>query len=444
MNRAIIDHYRCPDDVVDIRLAGNASKGPGYFRFGPETICYGNLASWMPSYRLNGTVYDAATDVRIDDGSVYVPFDPDDVIDNLRLERYCPDGGRSAVLNLYYRLRPFLSARVRSRLQRARLSDWKAIGFPRWPVDRTVECLFGQLLVLAMRAQGIERVPFVWFWPDAATSCVVMTHDVEEASGRDFCSQLMDMDDGIGIKSSFQIVPEERYPVPDSFLDEMRGRGFEINVHDLNHDGRLFVDRASFLRRASRINMFGRRYGALGFRSGSLYRNQAWYGALEFSYDMSVPNVAHLDPQRGGCCTVMPYFIGRILELPVTTIQDYSLFHILNDYSIDLWKQQLEAISNAHGLAAFIVHPDYIIASRARATYEELLEHLACMREQRRTWITLPREVARWWRDRSRLRVVADKGRWRIEGEGKERARLAFAVLVGDSLEFGLEKAASA
>ena len=59
---------------------------------------------------------------------------------------------------------------------------------------------------------------------------------------------------------------------------------------------------------------------------------------------MSVPNVAHLEPQRGGCCTVMPYFIGDILELPLTTTQDYSLFHILGDYSIALWKQQIELI----------------------------------------------------------------------------------------------------
>ncbi len=59
---------------------------------------------------------------------------------------------------------------------------------------------------------------------------------------------------------------------------------------------------------------------------------------------MSVPNVAHLDPQRGGCCTVMPYFIGDILEIPVTTIQDYTLFNILNDFSTRIWKEQTAII----------------------------------------------------------------------------------------------------
>src|ERR1700704_1194553 len=186
----------------------------------------------------------------------------------------------------------------------------------------------------------------------------------------------MDLDDSVGIKSAFQIVPEGRYPVPKALLDEIRSRGFEINVHDLNHSGRLFSNRKDFSRLAERINQYGREYGADGFRSGALYRNQAWFGGLDFSYDMSVPSVAHLDPQRGGCCTVMPFFIGNILELPVTTVQDYTLFHILNDYSLDVWKRQLDAITQQHGLASFIVHLDYVIEKRARTTYQRLLELL--------------------------------------------------------------------
>ncbi len=90
-----------------------------------------------------------------------------------------------------------------------------------------------------------------------------------------------------------------------------------------------------------------------------MYREQEWFDAFDFSYDMSVPNVAHLEPQRGGCCTVMPYFIGTILELPLTTTQDYSLFHILGDYSIASWKRQL-ARSWRQRPGQFIAHPDYL------------------------------------------------------------------------------------
>jgi hypothetical protein len=130
----------------------------------------------------------------------------------------------------------------------------------------------------------------------------------------------------------------------------------------------------------------------------------------------------------------MPFFIGRILELPLTTTQDYSLFHILNDYSTDLWRQQLQSIADRHGLATFIVHPDYIIESRARRTYGLLLEHLARARDERRTWITLPREVDRWWRNRRQMTLVHDGARWRIEGPDSDRARLAYATLADDSL----------
>ena len=143
----------------------------------------------------------------------------------------------------------------------------------------------------------------------------------------------MDIDDSFGIKASFQIVPEERYSAPFNLMDTMRNRGFEVNIQDLNHDGRLFDNKEEFLRRASIVNKYAQLQKAKGFRAAMLYRRPDWYDNLDFSFDMSMPNVAHLDPQRGGCCTVLPYFIGRILELPVTTTQDYTLFHILNQRS---------------------------------------------------------------------------------------------------------------
>lgn len=266
-----------------------------------------------------------------------------------------------------------------------------------------------------------------------------MTHDVETREGRDFCPSLMDLNDSYGIKASFQVVPEQRYEVPASYLDEIRSRGFEINVQDLNHDGHLFRDRKEFLVRARKINEYGRQFRAVGFRSAVLYRRQEWYTALEFSYDMSVPNVAHLDPQRGGCCTVMPYFVGELVELPVTMTQDYSLFHILKDHSIELWKKQAELVMAKHGLMNFIIHPDYIIGSEERATYESLLGYLTGLRSEKNVWIPLPAEAASWWRARSQMKLVEVNGDWRIEGKGKERARIAYASENDGQLEFSFE-----
>ena len=69
------------------------------------------------------------------------------------------------------------------------------------------------------------------------------------------------------------------------------------------------------------------------------------------------------EPKRGGCCTVFPFFVCNVLELPLTTSQDYSIFHILNDYSIDLWKKQLDLIRKRNGLISFLAHPDYLITN---------------------------------------------------------------------------------
>ena len=178
----------------------------------------------------------------------------------------------------------------------------------------------------------------------------------------------------------------------------------------MNHDGLLFSDRNLFLARAERINAYGEQFGASGFRAGVLYHNLDWYDGLNFSYDMSVPSVGNLEPQRGGCCSVMPYFIGRILELPVTTTQDYTLFHILRQYSADLWKGQVARIMERHGLASFIIHPDYLLEARALDTYRSLLGHLADLREQGKLWIALPGEVDQWWRARSQMKLVYKGG----------------------------------
>jgi hypothetical protein len=250
---------------------------------------------------------------------------------------------------------------------------------------------------------------------------------VEAQAGLDFCPQLMDIDDSFGIKSSFQLVPEKRYVVFDDVLNSFRQRGFEINVHDLNHDGHLYSEREEFLRRARKINRYARRYGARGFRSGALYRNLNWYDALEFDYDMSVPSAGHLEAQGGGCCTIRPYFINKMVELPVTTTQDYSLFHILNDYSIDLWKQEIETIMQRHGLMSFIVHPDYIREKKAQQTYHLLLGHLAQLRAEGKIWIALPGEVADWWRQRSQMTLVYDQGEWQVSGPNAEKAKVAYA-----------------
>jgi hypothetical protein len=325
---------------------------------------------------------------------------------------------------------------LRRHLQRFYLRDWEKREFPRWPVDTSVESTMEAALRLSMKALGVSEVPFIWFWPDGAQACAVVTHDVETVVGRDFCERLMDIDDSYGIRSSFQVIPESRYEVPMSYLEGIRGRGFEVNVHDLSHDGNLFVDYEEFGRRAVAIDKYREKFGSRGFRSGVLYRNIDWIRLLHFEYDMSVPNVAHLDPQRGGCCTTFPYFIGNMLEIPVTLIQDYSLFNILRHYGVDLWERQMHAIREKHGLINVIVHPDYIVREREQSVYKGLLRRLSALREAAGLWIALPAEMNDWWRQRNQMRLVRSGKAWEIAGEGKERARIAYARLEHDRLVY--------
>ena len=446
VDSALVEHYRCPEQFAAFTLTGEPSEDEGYFRFGADAICYGRSSSGYRAKSVTHELYDALSDVGADGRTLRLPFNPSDVILNLRYERYTAASHRngkvapSSVINrAYYLARPFLALSVRKHLQRMWLRDWVDIRFPHWPVDPTVEHIFERLLLLTLKAQSIEKIPFIWFWPDGAQSCVIMTHDVETARGKSFCSQLMDLDDQFGIKASFQIVPEGRYPISGRFLDSIRDRGFEVNVHDLNHDGHLFLDKKQFLRRAERINQYGREFTAAGFRAAVLNRNLEWLRKLDFAYDMSVPSVGHLDAQRGGCCSVMPFFVGKMLELPVTTTQDYTLFNIFNQYSIDLWKQQTTLITKKHGLVSFIIHPDYVIGQRARETYKKLLGYLSQLRSEGKTWFALPKAVNDWWRDRSRMKLLRRGNKWEIDGPNKERARVAFASFDGNKIVYRLQ-----
>ena len=215
-------------------------------------------------------------------------------------------------------------------------------------------------------------------------------------------------------------------------------RGFEVNIHDLKHDGRLFADHGGVPAPSEMHQQLRAGIRRPRIRSGILYRNADWFDAFEFSYDMSCPNVAHLDPQRGGCCTAMPFFIGKIIEFPLICTQDYTLFQILGDYPIDLWKRKIALLREQHGLISVIVHPDYIREQRAQDTYKALLGHLAGMRAEGSIWTALPRDVANWWRERSKMELVQENGEWRVEGPGKERARVAYASLAGDTVTYSL------
>ncbi|HXM93118.1 MAG TPA: glycosyltransferase [Candidatus Dormibacteraeota bacterium] len=444
MSQSFFEHFRCPDNATRFYVDRELSGRPGYFRFGEDIICFGTTSAVAVASQVDGRIGDISSKVCLHDRSIGLPFDPDEVVDNLRYERYVGKmdddatrlGAHPFIRALYYLCRPFLPLPIRSFLQRIRLRGELENPFPHWPVDRTVDHLYEKLMELAIQAGGNAPIPFIWFWPDGAKAALILTHDVESKAGAEFCSELMALDSEFGFRSSFQIVPEKRYKVTAQFLQNIKDLGFEVNVHDLNHDGNLFRERGEFLRRAGKINQYALKFGTTGFRSGALYRNVRWFDAFKITYDMSVPNVGHLDPQNGGCCTVMPYFIGDVLEIPVTETQDYSLFHILNQYSIDLWRRQTEIILRGNGIINLITHPDYLMERKAQYIYRQLLGYLAEIRSSEGIWATLPAEIDRWWRMRRAMKLVRAGEGWQIEGEGRERAKIAYACLVDGRVQY--------
>ncbi len=439
----MISRYFKPAEDIAARLTHAALAEPvGFFTFG-GCVCYGRNSLGHVGDSPDGDLPDLSD--QADCGGICtLPFDLCEVVDNLLCEKYVSDQrgpqwlGKRAARAAYYLLRPMLGVSVRKHLQRRSLKGWEAIRFPQWPVDFTVDHLMRCVFGLAIPAE--QEAPFVWFWPRGHRSCLILTHDVETAEGRDFCEALMDIDESYGFKSSFQFVPEKRYQVPESILDRICERGFEVNIHGLNHDGRLFSSHATFSGRAAQINEHGRTLGARGFRSPVLYRNARWMNELDFDYDMSFPNVAHLDPQRGGCCTVMPYFIGNMVELPLTTVQDYSLFNILGEYSIDIWTEQAKAIAANNGLISLNIHPDYLNSKQALDAYRSLLAFLKAFAEEQDCWHALPGHVAQWWRSRDAVSVSPDGALLGPQGDHTAGVRCARASAKGDKLEMRVEE----
>ncbi len=443
---AFLDHTKCPPASTEPITCLPGTGAEGFFRLGDLRL-YGRANGGSTSSGPSEILSSIDFLVRDGNGSVALPFDPTEIINNLRFEKYAGAANtqnsritdnKSLSRRLYYAIRPLLPVKVRKHLQRIALQDWSKITFPAWPVDTTVEDFVDWLWIRIFQVSGAKQIPFIWYWPKSFSSCAIMTHDVETGVGQDFCPTMLKIEQEYGIKSAFELVPEVRYEISQEVMEAIRRAGSEVCVHGLNHDGRLFSSEELFRSRAKAINQYAEKWGARGFRSPVMYRNLSWYDAFHFSYDMSVPNVAHLDPQRGGCCTVFPYFVGDILELPLTTTQDYPLFNIIRSNPMEMWSKQVDSIVAKNGLASFIIHPDYIIEPERQALYRALLQMLKRYSSEKNVWLALPREVDTWWRARAAMYLECEDGNWTVRGNGSDRATVAYATLENGIVKYVL------
>jgi hypothetical protein len=213
---AFLDYYRCPAALARLTPAASPAKTSGYFRFG-DAIGYGRCSGIRPVGHAADDLTDCLPCAAVGDEGVQLPFDLSEVVTNLRQERYRRNGysflerttSSEASQRLYYLLRPLLGVGLRKHLQKVRLRGWENIAFPEWPVDFSVERLMENSMALLLQSYG-GPIPFIWFWPQGATACAMMTHDVEGQVGAEFSEQLMDVDDTYGIKSAFQLIPEQQ------------------------------------------------------------------------------------------------------------------------------------------------------------------------------------------------------------------------------------------
>ena len=340
--------------------------------------------------------------LRLGDGSVIVPFDFDEAYQNFLSERWRVQTDLRALgesqLTFYYRVKRLLPRELQLALRRLFIRLRTTPAFPGWPLELSVDRLARFYARCLLAHAEVEQAPFTWFWPEAYHAALILTHDVETGDGLRRALELADLEQERGFRSSFNVVAGD-YPIDDGILRELADRGFEIGLHGLHHDRSLFSSRAEFERQLPALVEAAERFGSHGFRSPATHRVLEWLPELPALYDCTVPHADRYEPQPGGCCSLWPYSIGRIVELPWTLPQDHILFTLLRQRSAAVWLQQVQEIERRFGLIQCLSHPDrgYLGDADKRAHYVELLDALA---ERPALWRALPREVAAWWRRR--------------------------------------------
>jgi hypothetical protein len=398
----------------------------------PDRTAQAVLASLGTPWRPTDPIFDGrgrrvSSVWRDDHGSIFLPFDPDEAIRNYWSEGYGRNGGGPARLagaarNSYYRLRPLLPRSAQIWFRRRWSSVQARSRFPRWPVEPALHDLYDFLLRAVAEVAG-EPVPWVAWWPAGRSWAMVLTHDVEQEEGLRNLASLRDVERSAGRLSSWNFVPR-RYVVADALINELVDEGCEVGVHGLHHDGRDFASRSVFEDRLPEIRSYAERWGAVGFRAPSMHRVWDWMPKLGFDYDSSYPDTDPFEPQPGGCCSLLPFFIDDLVELPLTLPQDHTLYVILSATDERLWIEKTEEIRRRNGMALINVHPDYIFAG---GTLEAFRRYLEFFDDDDEVWHALPREVSAWWRRRAQSSIRRDGNGWELVGPAAAEGSIAFA-----------------
>jgi hypothetical protein len=366
---------------------------------------------------------------RTGDGSVFLPFDPGEVMRRFWSESYrhigqpaIRTGIRSALLKTYYRVRPVLPRSLQIALRRRFIRVQAASTFPDWPVENALHNLYEWLFDLVAAFAGCP-VPWLDLWPDGRAWAMVLTHDVETSVGYNHLHLLRDIERGLGYTSSWNFVPL-RYEVADDVLDALRAEGCEIGVHGLLHDGRDLGSLRLLRKRLPKIREYARRWDAVGFRAPATQRKWEWMPMLGFDYDTSYHDTAPYEPTPGGCCSYLPFFNEGMVELPITLPQDHTIFAIMQHADEEVWTRKAAHVRDRHGMVLVLTHPDYADDPRLMQGYRRLLDGL---QGDPSVWRALPREASAWWRRRADSTVERTDRGWQVQGPAMPDGTIRFA-----------------
>jgi hypothetical protein len=246
----------------------------------------------------------------------------------------------------------------------------------------------------------------------------------------------MRLEGDLGFRSSFNFIPEGPYLASDELRSDLRRSGFEVGVHDLYHDGKLYRNYKTFLKHAERINHYLREWDAVGFRSGFMLHNLEWAHNLNILYEASTFDTDPFEPQPEGVGTIFPFWVARpksadrgfngsnlksparnfvnsghhesdegYVELPYTLVQDSTLFSLLGERQPDIWFQKVDWLARCGGMILVDVHPDYTamngtLESAREYPVELYLRLLKYLRSKYKGayWHATAAELARWYK----------------------------------------------
>lgn len=327
--------------------------------------------------------------------------------EHLLFERYLAEQERRppTALNAYYRVKRLIPDPLRHRLNALAIRSRRQREFPHWPCEDALIRYWREWLKQALAAMAEEEAWHIGFWPEGKRCAIVLTHDVESARGLADMEKIAALEESLGFRSAWNLALDQ-YPIDWECVARLRARGFEFGAHGLRHDGRLFRSREDFQALKPQVERLARAHDLRGFRAPSTLRKAEWIASMNFDFDSSFADTDPYEPQPGGTCSLFPFFLAELVEMPYTLAQDHTLIHLLHRSPLPLWIAKADWIASLSGMILTLTHPDYCAAPPYFNAYEKLLRHLAGLD---RAWRALPSQVADWWRRRAAMQLMLDK-----------------------------------